>query len=398
MKLRYCGIFAGVLLLLLTGCGKQEINQMAIVMAVGFDKAPDSNEVIVTAEMVRPAEARGQSGISSGGSGRPTWTVSAKGESIFEAIRNMARFTSRRIFWAHNKIVIFGEDYARQGITDALDFLTRNHELRMNTWVVVTPGKASKIVSMQTGIETVTGDSLDRLFRFSKFSAAAPKTDMKTVTASYLSKNSNPIIAMVDTIKRNRKENSTSVLGDKEEVELAGTAVFRKEKMLGTLNDKESRALLWFVQKARSGIYKLPCPDQPKLPASLELRDSRFNVIPRYQEDRASFQISLELDMDLVELGCPSTMEMEDIITQLEKDASKMISNEILSLLNKAQHVYKTDFLELGKVFQNQKPHLWKQIKGRWTQVFSQAEMTVDVNVHVKSPVLLRQPTKPMTD
>src|SRR5687768_2804645 len=101
-----------VLLVLLAGCGKQELNQMALVMAVGLDK-DKSGTYRVTAQIVRPADARGSTGAPSGGTGEPVWTASAEGRSIFEAIRNLSRFSSRRVFWAHNKVIVVGEELAK---------------------------------------------------------------------------------------------------------------------------------------------------------------------------------------------------------------------------------------------------------------------------------------------
>ena len=81
-------LLTSVLALPLASCGKLELNQMAMVMAVGLDKEKNGM-VKVTAQIVRPNTSRGSSGGVAGGQGDPVWTVSAEGKSIFEAIRNL---------------------------------------------------------------------------------------------------------------------------------------------------------------------------------------------------------------------------------------------------------------------------------------------------------------------
>lgn len=385
------------LLFPLQGCGKLELNQMAMVMAVGLDKEK-SGKIKVTAQIVRTASAQGSAGGPTGGQGEPVWVVSAEGRSIFEAIRNLGRFTSRRVFWAHNRVIVIGEDLAKAGIREVIDFFTRNHELRMNTWVVATPGKASELVSTDTGAETIPGDSLDRLFRFNRIVSEAPRTTVKVVGAAYLSRSSNPVIAWVKKEKHEYDTHKPSAKPKEDQVELSGAAVFRKEKMLGTLTPAESRGLLWFIEKMESSVIALPCPDSPKNTVSLELRGSRFRVTPFYDKakDQVKFHVNLHVSLDLVELGCRSPDGTEATAIALQKEAAAKFKSDIVGVLNKAIKVYKTDFLDLGKVFQNRYPAQWKFLHHRWQEVFSEAETTVEVTAEITNPVLLILPTKPL--
>lgn len=160
----------------LTGClGKREINDLAMVMAVGIDKG-ENGQVKITTQIVRPADSRGSTGAPSGQTGDPIWSATAESETLFDAIRNLSTFSSRRVFWAHNYAIVINEDYAREGIGDVVDFFTRNPELRMRTWVMVTPDEASKLVSTITGLEVIPGEALNKLFRYNRISVQAPRT------------------------------------------------------------------------------------------------------------------------------------------------------------------------------------------------------------------------------
>lgn len=386
-----------ILSMLLTagGCGKLELNQMAMVMAVGLDKEKNG-PFKVTAQIVRPSSARGESGGPSGGQAEPVWTVSAEGSSIFEAIRNMGRFTSRRIFWAHNRVIVVGQDLAKEDISEVIDFFTRNHELRMNTWIVATPGKASELVSTDTGLEVIPGDSIDRLFRFSRVVSEAPRTTIKEVGDAYLDRSTNPVMAMVKKNKHLHDMDKPNDNPKKPQVELSGTAVFRKNKMIGTLSPSESRGLMFFIEKLESSVVSLPCPEDPKRSVSLELDEYNFNVTPGYQNERVSFRIKLHMNFDLVEMGCPAPKGTEAAAKALQEKAAAKYKSDIEAVLNKATKVYKTDFLELGKVFENRHPGIWKKLSPNWSESFSDAKTEVEVTAEINNPVLLVLPTKPL--
>jgi spore germination protein KC len=384
---------------LLTGCtGRRDIDELALVLGVGIDVGKEPGTVKITTQIARPSDARGQSGSPTAGTGSPSWIATAEGKTIMEAIRNLGRYSSRRVFWAHNKVVIINEQVARRGVTDIIDFFSRNHELRMRTWFVVTSAKAEDILSTKSGQEVVTGESIDKLFRYSQIVAEAPRTDLMEFASAYLSKTTHPVLARLELRKRVLDENSQNK-GEKElkpQVELSGAGVFHRDKLVGWLTPRESRGLMWFTETVDSGMYAVPCPDdENKGEATLELKQGSFKVIPAYRNGEVSFQVKMDSTMDLVELGCPSRQSIEQMIDPLEKSAMKQITEELEATLNKAQKKYKTDFLELGKTFQNVYPAEWKQLADRWDEVFARAEVEIQVSINLKSPALLRIPTRP---
>ncbi|ARU63742.1 hypothetical protein CBW65_01635 [Tumebacillus avium] len=379
---------------LLTGCfGAREIDQLALVTAVGIDKGSKDGLIKVTTQIARPGDVRGQTGSPAAGTGEPIWTASAEGESIFAAIRNLARYSSRRIFWAHNQVIIISEDVARDGITDVIDFFSRNHELRMRTWVVVTPGKAWEVVATKTGLEIIPGVSIDKVFRYSDIVSEAPRTDMRTLSAAFLSESTHPVLAKIQARSRQISADRNSEFGTNPQIEMAGTAVFKRDKMVGWLNLEQSRGLLWFIHKVQSRVIALDCGGGK--PLSLEIKNNSFQVTPLYQNSKVSFQIKLHAEIDLVELGCSPDQSQIEIMQQLEPHTVELLTHEVQSVIEAAQKTYGVDILELGKVFQNRYPSEWQMIKKDWDQVFPEAEVSVKVDVHIGSPVLLSKPMRP---
>lgn len=384
-----------VFMLFLSGCvGKREINDLALVMAVAIDKVKDSNKVEVTIEASRPADARGQTGAPAGNTGDPVWSVSAQGETLFEAIRNLANISTRRIFWAHNFIIVINEDVAKDGIADIIDFFTRNPELRMRTWIAITPDKAKEVISTMTGLEVIPAEALNKLFRYTKVSAVAPQTELLDVQAAYLGEMTHPVIARLQLIERGVSNKKEGQAGAFKQVELEGAGVFKGDKLVGILNKDETRGMLPFIEKIDSGAVVLSCPDDSEQLITAEIKYQNFNVTPQFKEGNPAFEIDLQTITNIVEAGCPFSVEDKEQVQKLEKQVEEKMKSDIEAVLTKAQNEYKADFLELGQRFNNQFPAEWKDIQDNWDSTFSEVTIKVKAEAEIKSGVLLYNPTR----
>lgn len=385
--------------LLATGCvGKREINDLALVMAVGVDKGKEG-KTKVTVQVARPADARGQTGAPSGNTGDPVWSANAEGKTIFEAIRNLATFSTRRVFWAHNYIIVINEDLARDGIHDVIDFFTRNPELRMNTWVVVTPDKAEDIVSTLTGIEVMPGEALDKLFRYTPVSAQAPRTKIRDLFSAYLSNGTEPILARMKLIDRGVSNKKAGQAGSVQQVELAGAGIFKGDRLVGTLNAIETKNIQPFIEDVESRTEVLECPTNKKEKVSIEIRHPKLKVIPEYKKGKpVVFHVELTAYSNIVEAGCPISLEDEESLKQLENQLKKRVENEMEQVIQKLQNEFNADVLHFGKVFNNRFPAEWKEIKGDWEEHFKAAKVDVQVDARVRSTPLYYRSLKKDSD
>ncbi|WP_318505431.1 Ger(x)C family spore germination protein [Bacillus sp. T3] len=388
-------LFIGLILtLLLSGCvGKREINELALVMAVGLDKGKNG-KIAVTVQIARPADARGQTGAPAGNTGDPIWSARSEGETIFAAIRNLSTFSTRRVFWAHNYIIVINEDLAKEGISDIIDFFTRNPEVRMRTWVVVTPNKASNILSTMTGLEVISGEAMDKLFRYSKISSQAPQTQMIDLQSAYLSESTQPVLARIKLIERGISNKKPGQQGGIKQIQLAGTGIFKGDKLVGTLNWKETRGLLPFIEKVQSGMLAIRCPQDTQNKVSLELKHYTFKVTPSYKNGKPSFNVKMKSDYRMVESGCPLSLQDKSKMEKLERALEAELKGEIDNVIHRTQKEFKSDVLELGKVFNNKYPSEWMKLKPRWEQEFQTVSIKTSVKVKIEDTALLYQPTK----
>ncbi|WP_336787242.1 Ger(x)C family spore germination protein [Paenibacillus sp. MMO-177] len=375
------------LILLESSCvGLRQINELAIVTAVGIDSGNKPGTVKLSAQIIRPADARGQTGAPAGGTGQPIYSISAEGNTIFDAIRNLGRFSSRRVYWAHNFLIVMSESYARQGIRDMVDFFTRNHELRMNTWVAVTSDKPDELISTITGIEVVPGEAVDKLFRNNQIVGLAPGSNMMNLEEALLSSSAEPVVARLQLQPRGISNKKPEEHGSLKQVELAGAAVFRDDKMLGWLTPKETRVSLFFLERLESGIEVIDCPNDDNRRLTLEFKNAHMTVKPFYENKTPRYHIRLKTTADIVESGC--NIPVEQLREAAEASLEKLMKQRIQNVLDKAQKQYHSDFLKLGDVFRNKYPREWKRVGKDWEQLFAGAKFEIETYVDIKSAVV----------
>jgi spore germination protein KC len=241
-----------VMFISMPGCwDMREINELGLVMAVGIDKVEGTNDLRVTAQIARPVSQEKGSGASGN---EPIFTASAEGKTIFEAIRNLAKFSSRRIMWAHNNVVIIGESMARDDITPVIDFFTRNQELRMRTWVAVSKGDAREYVAAKTGMEDIPGLSISSIFRYGELPAESVRTEMLELYTDFMSGSVEPLISELVLKERIVPSDNSQEHGGQTQVELAGAAVIKRTKMLGWVTPEEARGLGLVRNEIKSAI------------------------------------------------------------------------------------------------------------------------------------------------
>ncbi|MDQ6422432.1 Ger(x)C family spore germination protein [Paenibacillus sp. LHD-117] len=372
---------------LLSSCmGLRQINELAIVTAVGLQEGSRPGNVKLSVQIIRPADARGQTGAPAGGTGEPIYSVSAEGKSIFDAIRNLGRFSSRRVYWAHNFVIVMDEQYARRGIRDMIDFFTRNHELRMNTWVAVTPDSPAEVVSTITGLEVVPGEALNRLFEGNDVAGQTLASNMMNLEEAFQSDSAQPVLARIQLMPRGISNKKPGEHGSIRQVELAGSAVFNGEKMVGWLSNKDTRIVMFFLEKLKSGIEVVACPNESAQKVALEFKEARFQVSASYANGNPSFQVRLKTKADIVESGCG--VPLADIRGEIESRMEKQMKERIEVVIGKAQEEFGTDFLKFGDVFRNRYPSEWRTLGPRWSQVFPEAEIGVEAEVRIKSGVV----------
>lgn len=392
-------------LVLLSGCWDlREINQLAMVMAVGIDKAPEPGRYVVTIQVARPGAAGtldtgggGGGGGATGGSQGPVYTAAADGDTIFVAIRNLAQFTSRRIMWAHNNVVVIGESVALDDITPVMDFFTRNQELRMRTWVVVARGTAARaIVAARTGMEDVPADSISALFRYAHLPGESVRTDIADVAAAFFSRDLHPVIPAMSLSPRavpppNQEQDQAQRL----QAELRGTAVFRGSRLAGYVDREAGRGLLWLRQEMYNAAVTIPCPGDGDRHMAVEVRSPDVRVTVDVRGEVPVFRVRVVTEGILFEQDCPTPrMQTLELKAYAEREFARKIESSMRAALDRLQGDLQTDAVKFGRLLHVQHPAWWRANRERWDELFPRARVEFAITARIPKMGLYTVPMK----
>lgn len=369
----------------MTGCwNRRELPSLAIVLGLGIDKGQGNNKLELTTQIVKTAELKSNTSNdeeSSKGTGSGAyWNVQESGDSVFSILRDFTHKSSRKLYWPHNQVIIFGRSLAEDGVGDYLDFFLRDQETRLEVFILVAEDKAKDIFDVPPKLEKVPSINISDLI-----DAQAANSQTSTVKFyQFLNRSLNkPTAAIAPLIKIEGN-------GDNRNLAISGTAVFKDYKMVGELNKEETRGLLWGINKIKSGIITIDCPDcQRKI--NLEILRSQGKIRSEFREGKPHMIIEINEEGNIGSQDCPESFESPEEAKKLEELASESIREEIESALHKARTL-KADIFGFGEIIHQKHPREWQEIKNDWDKIFPDLDVEILVNAKVRRSGSLNRP------
>lgn len=372
-------LFAGVL----SGCwNRRELNELAITVAMGIDKAGEG--YLVSAQVIDPTQVGRNQLVE-----RTTTTVyQAEGKSILEALRRMTKKCPRKIYVAHLRILVIGESVAREGIARPLDFFFRDDESRSNFNIIVAKGdKANEILSTLSLIELIPATELYKTLETSQENWA-PTVAVKVVDLirTLGTDGIDPVLtgisivgneSMAQSAENGKKINPSGYL------EYKSIAVFKKDKLIGWLNEDEGKSYNYVTNHVVNTVGQSVCPEGGGLFA-VEIFRAHTTLKPYIRNGSPAMRIEAELEANLGELECRLDVEdnaaVEKLEAKMREDATKLLKKSIQHV----QKTYATDIYGFGKSFHIHYPREWKKWRKDWPRMFKELPVEVSVDVQMR--------------
>ena len=385
-------LFAIVLcFLLLTGCfDRKELNKIGIVLAVALDKDIVTNEIIISCEVVKPYQLGkdGGGGSGSGSSSSPIEIVTAKGRTAFDAVRNVSKKLDRKVYFAHNKVIIISEKLAEEGVTPVLDVFIRDPEIRPLVWVLIAKNtEASAILSINHGLDQIQAFYLNEMIKTKWATSEMQIFNILDFYKKLLKSGSNPTTGAVGIVKEN---NSPEII-------LLGTAVFSQDKLIGYLNYKESRGLNWITNEVKGSIINVPGITKKDNFIAIEIIRTKSKIIPKVEDGKISFIIEVNELANIGEVQDLTDISDLKIISKLENEEKKVIEEEINKVINKAKYEFKTDIFGFGYSLSRYYPKEWDKVEKSWNKLFIGIQYEVNINLKLRRSGQIQKPFKPQS-
>ena len=363
---------------LVTGCWNyREIDRIAIVAGVAIDKG-EKEKYKITAEIIQ---------VSGGSSPKTTsQLITMEGNSIFDAARNGISLTGKRLYWSHNKVIIISKKIAEKGVVSVMDWYNRDSETRFDVNILICKGdSASEILAGKKTTDQIKSFELNDMIKNQKSLSKAPQSDMVIFFNALEGEGIVPALPTIELKKINGKKLPS----------IMGTAVFKRDKLVGYLNSKDTKSYLVIKDEIKGGLIVEKVKKKDKTsPVTLEVFKSKTKVTPIINGKDVKMSIKIETETAIDEIDGETNVIDDKGRKKLESLAAETLKTQVEDVIKKVQKEYGADIFGFGSKVNQKDPEVWKRIGNDWDKKFKNLEVSVDAKVHIRNSAMLSKPLK----
>lgn len=361
------------------GCyNYKELNDLAITSAIGIDKS--DNGYKVTAQVVNTQKE----GTDNNSSSDPKIIVyEHTSKTVQEAVRYMVLESPKRLYPNHMQVIIISEDVAKDGILESLDLFFRDSELQKNFYVLISKDvSANQILKTLTPADSIVSSNIKKsLESDSSYLGITELVTYDELINTYLNPNkeiSLPSVTLKGKMKGFDKIDNIEQSDSSTKVVLSQMAIFKDDKMIGYLDDKQSIALSFIKGKINNTIIKYKCNGGYVVVETTNSKSS-INV-----DNKGNFRIKISGDAAINEVSCDINLENDNSISKINKQVNKEIKKNVNNTIKYVKNNYNSDIFNFLDILYKNQYSLYKKISNDWYKdKFKDSKIDIDVDIKV---------------
>jgi spore germination protein KC len=365
-----------------TGCwDRRELNDLAIVLGWGLDLKKDGT-YIGSAQFAIPAKLGSSSGGNGGASAGEGYLLeTATGKSASDVSQNMQLKLSRRIFASHRRVIVMGENLAKEGLANITDEFSRNPEVRLRTDMFVVKGStAREFLSVPYPLENIPAIAP---LKIHESVGGTVSTTFKQFLAEATADGSSATLPIIELSNSGAEANN----GEQQKAKtfkITGRAIFNDDlQMIGILSAPEARDRFWVRGELMVNTLTVSVPEG-KGKVSFFGRKYKNKIKPSLQGDKIKFTISLSSKGVIRENNTNLDLRNYRNIKIIERALNKQVKRHVSQTVAHVQQEYSMDVFGFGETFHRKYPQEWKKIKDNWSTKFAEAEIVVHSDVRIE--------------
>ena len=398
-KINQLFILSTIILTTLTGCyDYREINTLAIVSATEINKIGDEYQVSVQA--INP-----QAPDKTTDPQAPFIIYTGTGKTIQEAYRSITLSASRFMYSNHLDLLIINEKIAKENISDLIDYYIRNPGIRTEFYVLIS--KDDNILSITTPIDEISSASIKESIENNyKYYGVSSRTTFSEFVNMNLNPNLEIVLPTIELVKdtptedknineeknnnedinnnkSNQEENDSNSTSNKntEKTEiknkylLGGYAIFKNNKLVGYLNNKESINYNIITNNIKNTIITYECSKNKYL--AIEITDSSSSI--KTKNNKVSIDINLKgnINESHCDIDITKNKNIKKISHDIEEKLNKEITDDILNVRNN----YNTDIYKFKDIIYKHDYSYYQKIKNNYDEAYQNLDISVKTNI-----------------
>jgi spore germination protein KC len=399
-------LFLIIALILFTLSGwysEQNIDHLAYVVALGFDIS-ENNNLKLSFQISVPGSSEESSGSSQSDS---SIVVTVEGASFNSCINLLNSYLSKQSNLSHCKMIVFSEEFAKNGVSDTLYTLINNVEVRPDCSVLVSRCNAEYFLkNSKPTLEKLSARYYEIAPTSSEYTGYTQSITLNDFFSGYSdtfqncyailggintkdsqSTNSNKSAEEKDSTN---KANESLIQGDNN-IENMGLAVFNGDTLVGELNGLETICHQIISGSLNSCIISIQSPfDSDKtISLKISLKNNTKNNVTLVNNS-AYITSNIKLEARILTMEENLDYLNSDEIEKLEDSLNSYLTTKIYEYLYKVSKEFKSDIDGFGKyAVQNFKTYdEWENFN--WLDNFENSFFNIAVNTTIKSGYILQ--------
>lgn len=405
MKSKFIKIFIAILLIILTLAFNSSyqsltISNIAFVVSMAVDTST-TNNLKVTFQFTKPS-AVSENGSSSDSDS--SFVNSVDASSISSAINLMNAYVGKELSLSHCKLIVFSEEFAKNGISDEIFTLMNDNQVRPSTNIVVSKCTAKSYIENSkplfeplitkyyegyTNSSSYTGYTTDatigRFFNNMNCDTCEPFAILGGINSESKSSESSIPSEKDSSIK----SNESAITGDLRS-ENIGLAVFKDDKLVGELTAIENVAFLCTRNQIDGFLVSIPSPNDDNKSIDIYLTPQRNTKISASIVNGSPY-VNLEYTFTgrIYSMSSDSDYLNNAVLTEISNACNSYLESLFSSFLYKTSKEFNSDIVGIGKYILFSFDTSSDFDAYDWSQNYKNSFFDVKVNSNVKSGFLL---------
>ncbi len=304
---------------LLSGCSYMDLEDLAIISAIGVDY--DNDKFKLSAQVMDTGQ------VENGSMEEKSIIYESEGETIAKAIRNFSEKYPKNVYFGHLEVTVLGKDIVKNKISDTFDYFMRSPEVRSSGFILISEeDTARKILEPQNEKpNSFASEQLkSSLEGATKRNGSVNDITFEEFLSNYLQKGIDPVVPLIK-LNENQSENKSS------KTTIENLAVVKNNSIKKSLNDEQSIAYNTINNKYYD-IVITPKHDGKPFGALLLNPKSKMDV--KIENNKLNVNIKIKVETKLNELDEKIDPTNPKIRNSLNSEIKGELKKYIKSLIN----------------------------------------------------------------
>lgn len=357
-----------LLALLCTGCMEsKELKERTIIESVGIDK--EDGELTVSMQQFLPSSSPSSPSSSEGKGEKSDSLVVTKGRTISEALDKVTHYKGNEVFLGNSTFVVLGKETAAKGINSFLSFFNSVHEVDPGIYIVISDTNAKDIIDSESNIPVTPSTQIEEIMQQGKKGGIVGKSTLMDVLQRMHSDGASPYVPMVQTVKGENGQ---------EQLKIAGTAIFKKDKLADVLSIEETKGLLWATNEIDHAVLVVAQKDIGRV--SVEIQDSRTKIKTEIVNGIPQFTVQVKAQGRIQEVmqengGGVTQQQMKQVAQVTEQKIESIMRQAVEKAMVKNQ----CDVFRFSDFLKKYQPSYWKANQKQWDEIMPQCQVRYQV-------------------